>query len=337
MSSDFVMVSPLPPSRCGIASYAAEHLQRLREDDKDVTTISPLTDSDADLHLDLTKISSCLSSLLRLRRCKPNESFVHYADIQFFPWRVRIPLLRGLCRILQSCLLRHFGKCGRHSILVMHEIYLDADMPPFARWTRRNAFMGFHEIAFHTEVMRDAFLQRFPEIPHEQTSIIEHSRFMCRKFHGTRDDARRMLQLPATGRILICLGFIHRTKGFHEAVEAFKMAGPCPDSNLHIIGNMHDKSADDALYAKSLRLLCGETPGVHLHEGWLDDETFDAWLAAADMILLPYLGVASSGVGARASIYGTPLVIRNLPNLTEQFPHARAFGTVPDLARILAG
>jgi glycosyltransferase involved in cell wall biosynthesis len=334
-TSVVLLVSALPPSRCGVANYAAEHLQRLREEGEEVTTISPLADSTANLHIDLRSIFGCLSSLIRLWCCKPKGIFLHYADIHFFPWRVRIPILRGICRLLQSCLLRRIGSSAPHSLLVIHEIYTNADMPPFARWTRQNGFIGFDEIAFHTDAMRRDFLHRFPGIPIERTSIIEHSRYMVRKFTGTREDARRKLELPETGRILICLGFIHQTKGFHDAVEAFKIAGPSTDTSLHIIGNMHEQRADDALYAEFFRLRCSETPGVHMHEGWIDDEVFDAWLAAADLVILPYLGVASSGVGARASIYDKPLIIRNLPNLTEQFPDAITFDSTEELAHCL--
>jgi len=331
-SRSVLLVSPLPPSRCGVASYAGEHLARLRAEKKEILTISMMSDSTADLHVDFSSPFSCLRALWKLGRCRFEEVIVHYADIQFFPWRVRVPFTRGLCRILQSWLCHRIGRRSRHSVMVIHEMFTSADLPTSALRTREYAFSGFDEIAFHTDSMRQDFLKCFPRINPQHTTIIEHARFMCRKFHGTRTEARSRLGLPANGRVLLCLGFIHEAKGFHDAVTAFIAAMPGPDTSLHLVGNIHEQRPSEAAYAESLRRLCSSHPGLHLHEGWLDDVTFDTWLAAADLVLLPYLGVTSSGVGARASIYGTPLIIRNLPNLTEQFPDARVFHTLEEFA-----
>ena len=58
-------------------------------------------------------------------------------------------------------------------------------------------------------------------------------------------------------------------------------------------------------------------------------------LIAVDLLFLPYRGVASSGVGARAELYGCPIVIRALPNLTDQFPRASMFTESEKLLEIM--
>lgn len=44
-----------------------------------------------------------------------------------------------------------------------------------------------------------------------------------------------------------------------------------------------------------LRALVAATPGAMLREGYLSDETFDVWLVAADLVVLPYRHIWSSG------------------------------------------
>ena len=66
----------------------------------------------------------------------------------------------------------------------------------------------------------------------------------------------------------------------------------------------------------------------------LNDEEFDRWIQAADMVLLPYRTISSSGVAARASLYGKKLILRDLPAFREEYPEAVFFKTEEELTRI---
>jgi glycosyltransferase involved in cell wall biosynthesis len=66
-----------------------------------------------------------------------------------------------------------------------------------------------------------------------------------------------------------------------------------------------------------LRALAG-IDGVRLIERYVDDDELDAWVAAADAVVLPYRRSWSSGMLARAQAIGTPAVVTAVGGLPEQ-------------------
>jgi glycosyltransferase involved in cell wall biosynthesis len=85
-----------------------------------------------------------------------------------------------------------------------------------------------------------------------------------------------------------------------------------------IVGSLRTSSPDNVRSAAELRSLCEATSGVTLLEGYADDERFDAWIAAADRVVLPYTRSWSSGALARAHALGTPAIVSDVGGLREQ-------------------
>ena len=57
---------------------------------------------------------------------------------------------------------------------------------------------------------------------------------------------------------------------------------------------------------------------MSLIEGFQSDEDFDAWVSAADRLVLPYTRAWSSGALARARLLGTPSIVSAVGGLVEQ-------------------
>jgi hypothetical protein len=57
-----------------------------------------------------------------------------------------------------------------------------------------------------------------------------------------------------------------------------------------------------------------------VHPGYVSDEQFDVWLVAADLVVLPYRRIWSSGVLERAELYGRPVVATRVGGLADQAP-----------------
>jgi glycosyltransferase involved in cell wall biosynthesis len=85
-----------------------------------------------------------------------------------------------------------------------------------------------------------------------------------------------------------------------------------------IVGSVRDATPENLAYAEELRELAERTEGVTLVERFQSDEDFDAWVSAADHLVLPYTRAWSSGALARARTLGTPAIVSAVGGLVEQ-------------------
>jgi glycosyltransferase involved in cell wall biosynthesis len=69
----------------------------------------------------------------------------------------------------------------------------------------------------------------------------------------------------------------------------------------------YDKMIDEA----------GIRPRCHLHLRYIADDEVAAFFAAADVVALPYRRIYQSGVLLMAMTYGRPVVVSDLPGMTE--------------------
>ncbi len=132
----------------------------------------------------------------------------------------------------------------------------------------------------------------------------------------SRAAARGLLDIPRDDPVFVCPGFIHPDKGFDRAVAAFRDGGI--QGRLYIVGSVKDAIPANVAHLRLLRQLVAATPGVELVERFVDDAEFDAWIAAADAVLLPYRRSWSSGVLARAQALGTPVIAIGVGGIGEQ-------------------
>lgn len=136
--------------------------------------------------------------------------------------------------------------------------------------------------------VRSFVLPRSTRIVHDHVATAEKSRF------------------PG----LLCIGELRPNKGIEIAVEAAGRSGEM----LHVVGR---KVEED--YYDILADLAGQYPSVTLTAQFLSAAEFDQAVAAADCVLLPYVQFdAQSGVLAKASAFGVPVILSDLPSLREQ-------------------
>lgn len=177
----------------------------------------------------------------------------------------------------------------------------------------RRAF-AHARLMFHTEVEHRAFERDYRM--RVEARLVDHREGV--RVIGPRDrqEARRHLGLDPSESLFLCAGFLHPWKGFDRAVRAF--AGSEGRGRLVIVGSVRDSTPDNLAYATELRVLAERTAGVTLIEHFQSDEDFDAWVSAADHLVLPYTRAWSSGALARARMLGTPAIVSAVGGLVEQ-------------------
>jgi glycosyltransferase involved in cell wall biosynthesis len=78
----------------------------------------------------------------------------------------------------------------------------------------------------------------------------------------------------------------------------------------------HDQAGRASLDAFAARW--ARDGNVHVHDTYVSNADFDTWLAAADVVVLPYVSTYSSGVAARAKVLGRRILASRVGGLPEQ-------------------
>jgi glycosyltransferase involved in cell wall biosynthesis len=316
-----LVVSSYPPRHCGIAAYARAHVERLRSEGHVVTVISP-PDGEGDVRVPFTGGREFREA--NRRAADSDRIIVHFEPGLYYRRGASAAAskLRTLLALLS--LVR-----DPHVEILVHE----ADRP--RRWRLdhailRRTFARAH-LLFHTHAERKV-LERGYGIQ-ARARLVDHRQGVGIRGFRTRDEARRRLGLDPSESLFLCAGFLHPLKGYERAIRAFAQAGS--PGQLVIVGSVRDPTPTNLDYADELRRLAERTEGVRLIEGFQSDDDFDAWISAADRLVLPYARAWSSGVLARARVIGTPTIVSAVGGLAEQAsPDDDVFNSEADLRRL---
>jgi glycosyltransferase involved in cell wall biosynthesis len=124
------------------------------------------------------------------------------------------------------------------------------------------------------------------------------------------------LRTPGVGpgpRRVLFFGMVQPYKGIDNLLAAFAALPSDLDAQLVIVGECRDSSLKAALTE-----LASRSPrDVRLHLKRVPDGEVSQWLESADVVVLPYRQTTTSGSAMLALSHGRPLVVPDLPGLTE--------------------
>jgi glycosyltransferase involved in cell wall biosynthesis len=140
-----------------------------------------------------------------------------------------------------------------------------------------------------------------------------------------KQEARRRLQLPIDGPLLLFFGIIRPYKGLGNLIEAL----PCVwqrAANIHLLiaGEFwEDKSTH---LARIHQLDLG--PIVRIDDRYIPNEEVALYFSAADLLVAPYRQTTGSGVIELAKSFGLPIV--TAPIVADLHDHAGQAGVADD-------
>jgi len=140
----------------------------------------------------------------------------------------------------------------------------------------------------------------------------------------TGAQARERLSLPPTGPVLLFLGAVRGYKGTDDLVAAFR-ALTDPDARLLIAGRPRGAGIEEHLGAAA-----AADPRIRLHLGFVPDEELQVWLRAADVVVLPFRDILTSGSAILALSFGRPVIAPALGCLPETVPASAGLLYDPD-------
>jgi len=300
-----LVVSSYPPRPCGVGAYTRDQVARLRTEGHEVTVLSPL-DGEGE------ERAAFIGGLAFRRAARLAPGFdrivVHFQPSLYYAPR------RPFSKMITSVSLWWLVGRGPNVELLVHE----ADPPELWRpdyFILRLAFKRAGRVWFHTEAERAA-LERDYRV-RVRAGVMPHVVAPVSRVRPSKEEARRRLGIDGEGSILVCAGFLQRSKGFDRALEAFAAARR-GGGRLFLVGSVREPTTETLDYARGLADRSRELPGVAMIERFVSDEEFDLWVIAADELLLPYRRSWSSGVLARAHALGTPSIVTRVGGLGEQ-------------------
>jgi beta-1,4-mannosyltransferase len=126
-----------------------------------------------------------------------------------------------------------------------------------------------------------------------------------------RDQARARLGVAPGARVVAFVGQIRPYKGVQELVRAFGRVDD-PAAVLLLAGQM--KMGDTT---SALRAAAAADPRVRLVEGLVPAAEMAVYLAAADLVALPYREILNSGTAILALSFGRPVLVPRIGALAE--------------------
>jgi glycosyltransferase involved in cell wall biosynthesis len=175
-----------------------------------------------------------------------------------------------------------------------------------ARWSS--------QIIAHSAAARAQLEARYGALPH--CAVIPHGSYIG-SYGAPRDRAqsRAALDLPPAGPVLLCFGALRPYKGVETLLAAFAQLPEHRRGTLVVAGAVKDRA-----YGATIERQAAAVAGVRLELGYIPGERLARWLGAADLVVLPYHSMLTSGSLLGALSYARPVI-------------APAFGPVGELVR----
>jgi glycosyltransferase involved in cell wall biosynthesis len=166
-------------------------------------------------------------------------------------------------------------------------------------------------IFVHGDGAKKVLEKRFPRTMYK-TTCIPHGHWL--DYYGSihnKAEAKAHLGIAQSQYVYLMFGQLKPYKNIEGLIAAFN-ALPAGDHCLLIAGRFTDKS-----YQQKVLNLANSNPKIRLDARFIDDEEVAVYLAASDIMCMPYNEILTSGTAMLAMSYGLPLISINKGYLTD--------------------
>jgi len=156
----------------------------------------------------------------------------------------------------------------------------------------------------HGETARQELLSKLG-IPLTKTVAIPHGSYIG-VYENTigKSKARRKLNVPDSSLVMLFLGNVRPYKGVMDFVRTFRaLQLDHADVRLIIAGRPLDEEL-----SKELICAIGDCENIDYRPGFIPSDMLQYYMNAADIIVMPYKKVLSSGLGVLAMSFGKPCI-----------------------------
>ena len=208
----------------------------------------------------------------------------------------------------------------RRVVVTAHDVesFVDAlEVPRLSRW----AYAMAHRIIAHNQTSRAELIARLGVEP-SRIRVIPHGSYIgLTPSLPPQSVARAKLELDACSYVVLFFGQIKQVKGLDVLLQAVaKLAPVYPSLRLLIAGRpWHTQFAEYQSLINKLEI----ESRCNLYVRYIDDNEAAFFFSAADLVVLPYRRIYQSGVLLMAMSYAKPVIVSDLPGMTEVVEHGR--------------
>ncbi len=180
----------------------------------------------------------------------------------------------------------------------------NSDYPTVELELRQAIFAAANKLHIHSEKSISEIEAAFP-LPRNKIDIIHHGNYInCYPNYVTREQARKRFDFQERDLVFLFLGQIRPYKGIDELISAFiEIQKTFPQAHLLIAGNpVHPLKKGDV--AAKVKII----PNVTVEEGAIPDAELQWYFQAADVVVLPYRKILTSGSVLNALSFSRPVI-----------------------------
>lgn len=226
---------------------------------------------------------------------------LHWAELQYaYGPTPAAQAERQLETLLQQ--LRFAQKSGRKIVYTVHNMdHHESQHPALNQAANDWLFAHADAIHVHNQAAARQVQQRYGR--EQQVFVIPHGNYIGVYANDiSREAARARLQIPESHFVYLYLGLMRPYKGLDVLINAF-LKNNFPDATLILAGQIND-----AEFATHLQQLAGEHPHIRLLPGFVPGDEIQYYCNAADICVLPYRDVTTSGAALLAFSFGKSII-----------------------------
>jgi glycosyltransferase involved in cell wall biosynthesis len=191
------------------------------------------------------------------------------------------------------------------------------DIPPV--WS---GILGrlFDAVITHCDTTKKEIVKAFRLENKNKVFVIPHGNYIGSYENKiSQIEARKKLDIPQKNLVFLLFGNIHRTKGFLEAIDAFKRLKE-PSISLLVVGHPAEDKIEEEIRDK-----------VKGHENILflpqqiPDKEIQLYMNAGDCVLVPYKVFTTSGVTILTMSFGRACIAPNVGFFSDVLDESGAF------------
>ena len=295
-----IIVSKFPPEECGIAKYAEQHFNFLKEEKEG--NVDRITNLNVSFKSPLIFYKLLLETNFR-------DRVIFHFDYSFYYSR-RLGVF-GHYFVLGFLVLFFFRK---NTEVVIHEF------PRASNLFLKNKIIPLFlrsapKLKMFSKSAADNLLSFYClKSSQVRLEIINHNSFFKPFAILGKDDARIDLGIAIDKKIILSIGFISPNKGLETVIKAFSGIER-QDLGYYIVGGVQP---DFTRFSEKIESLATNINNIKVLTGFVTDQEFDKWICAADVLVFAYEEISSSGVLARAHLLNRRSIIINHPALIEE-------------------